>query len=209
MNKNNTRYFAIVIDIKIVSDKENLDKDYSCSFKSKDKFPIVSNLTKITETENLKLLTNLSDDTIKNILDTEKIENKRFERVQFSKYLEFGGDNYNWCALTSNNEKLAIALINDNTPYDEYYYISEIQSLKKGYGKKLLEELFNKYKKVWLMSNTTAGDSLLNFYRSLNLKEIIIPNSVYGCPAYFYCTKQCDYNKLEAYCNAFYGQDDE
>ena len=209
MNKNNTRYFAIVIDVKILSDKENLDKDYSCSFKTEEKFPIIENITEINETEDLKLLTNLSNDLIKNIIDNEKIENKRFERVQFSKYFEFDSDNYNWCVLSSKDENLAIALINDNTPYDDYYYISEIQSLKKGYGKKLLEELFKKYKKVWLMSNTTAGDSLLNFYRSLNLKEIIIPNSVYGCPAYFYCTKQCDYNKLENYCESIYADGEE
>lgn len=158
--------------------------------------------------EKIELLTNQQQTEIKNILDNSKIENKRFERFQFSKYFEFNDNNYNWCILKENDEILAIALINDNIPYKDYYYITEIQSLKKGYGKKLLEELFKKYKKVWLMSNTVAGDSLMNFYRSLNLKEIIIPDSVYGCPAYFYCTNQCDYDKLEKYCDSIYANDE-
>lgn len=57
------------------------------------------------------------------------------------------------------------------------------------------------------MANTTAGEDLINYYRSLKLKEILVPDSVYECPAYFFCTKECDYDKLEEYFNAFYSND--
>jgi hypothetical protein len=68
-------------------------------------------------------------------------------------------------------------------------------------------KLFEKYKNVWLMANTMAGETLLDFYRKSNLEEIIIPDSVYGCPLYFYCTKQCDLRKLENYCNTMYANE--
>ena len=57
------------------------------------------------------------------------------------------------------------------------------------------------------MADVTAGEDLLNYYRSLKLHEIIVPDSVYGCPAFFYCTKQCDIYKLEDYIEAFFAND--
>ena len=58
------------------------------------------------------------------------------------------------------------------------------------------------------MANTAAGDSLIDYYRSLGMfDEICVEDSVYGCPAYFFCTKDCDYGKLEDYCVAFYAND--
>jgi hypothetical protein len=41
MNKNDTKYFAVVIDVKILSDKENQDDEYSCSFKTEEKWPVI------------------------------------------------------------------------------------------------------------------------------------------------------------------------
>jgi hypothetical protein len=60
------------------------------------------------------------------ILDDAKIENSRFEMAQFSKYLQFDDEEQNWCMITDGEIPLAIALIKNNHPYDEYYYISEI-----------------------------------------------------------------------------------
>ena len=80
--------------------------------------------------------------------------------------------------------------------------------MKKGFGLPLLKEIVERYKKVWLMANTAAGDTLIDYYRDTGLfDEIEIPDSIYECPAYFFCTSQCDYAKLEGYCVAFYAND--
>lgn len=86
--------------------------------------------------------------------------------------------------------------------------------MKKGSGFSLLKKIVEQYGKVWLMANTCAGDSLIDYYRNTGLfEEITIDDSVYGCPAYFFCSKDCDYYKLSDYCIAFYandnGDDDE
>jgi len=157
--------------------------------------------------ENVKLLTNVPEDTIKNILDTQKIENPRFEKIQFEKYL--GIPETTWTTLMDKEGCLAIAAVKEDQPFNGYCYIEEIQSLKKGYGQHLLKELFKKYRKVWLMSNTAAGETLTDYYRKLGLEEIVIEDSVYGCPAHFFCTKECDYDKMENYLIAFYSNEEE
>ena len=43
MNKNDKRYFAVVIDVKILSDKDNIDEEYQCSFDTVEKWPIIRN----------------------------------------------------------------------------------------------------------------------------------------------------------------------
>lgn len=45
-------YYSIYADVKILSDKENLDKEYSCSFNSEDKWPVIqSDEIEISESE--------------------------------------------------------------------------------------------------------------------------------------------------------------
>ena len=110
----------------------------------------------------------------------------------------------------SSGDAFAIACIKLDEPFKDYCYIYEIQGLRKGYGKVLLVKLVERHGKVWLMANTAAGDSLIDYYRNLGMfDEICIEDSVYGCPAYFFCTKDCDYGKLEDYCVAFYANDND
>ena len=150
---------------------------------------------------------NIPQREIDYLLQTSNIENSRFDIGQFTKY--YDQDNIEWCALFSeSHECLSIAAIQSNHPYNGYIYIDEIQTLKKGFGLPLLKEIVERYKKVWLMANTSSGDSLIDYYRNTGLfEEIAIEDSVYGCPAYFFCTSQCDYVKLEDYCFAFYAND--
>ena len=149
----------------------------------------------------------LTEDEVKDMMENSPIENARFEKGQFEKYF---GQEVSWCALNdpSNGDALAIACMNLNHPFKGYCYLAEIQGMKKGYGKSILVKLIETYKKVWLMANTAAGDTLIDYYRKLGMfEEIYIEDSVYGCPAYFFCTKDCDYGKLEDYCVAFYAND--
>lgn len=121
----------------------------------------------------------------------------------------FDDNSLNWSVLFNDGEPVSIAALKENEPFKGYVYINEIQSLKKGFGKKHLEMIFSKYGAVWLMANTAAGDSLIEYYVKLGLQEIEIGDSVYGCPAYFFCTDDCDFHKLEDYCDAFYSNEEE
>ena len=146
-------------------------------------------------TEGVAFKTNIPQDAIKDLLNATDIENSRFDIGQFEKY--YGQDNINWCALFSENEEcLSIAAIQMNHPF-------------KGYGLPLLKHIVDEFGKVWLMANTATEDTLVDYYRDTELfQEIYIEDSVWECPAYFFCTDGCDYDKLEGYCYAFYANDD-
>ena len=157
--------------------------------------------------EQITFNANITKEEVTDILENSPIDNPRFEKDQFTQY--FGQDEISWCGLFSNDGNcLSLAAIQHNHPFSGYLYISEIQTLKKGFGLPLLKEIVDRYKKVWLMANTSAGDTLIDYYRDTGLfEEIAIEDSVYGCPVYFFCTSQCDYVKLEGYCVAFYAND--
>ena len=159
-------------------------------------------------TEGVVFKTNIPQDTIKDLLNATDIENSRFDIGQFEKY--YGQDNISWCALFSEDGGcLSIAAIQMNHPFKGYVYIAEIQTLKKGYGLPLLKHIVDEFGKVWLMANTATEDTLVDYYRDTGLfQEIYIEDSVWECPAYFFCTDGCDYDKLEGYCYAFYANDD-
>ena len=150
---------------------------------------------------------NITQEEVTDILENSPIDNQRFEKDQFTKY--FGQDKISWCGLFSQDGNcVSLAAIQHHHPFSGYLYISEIQTLKKGYGLQLLKKIVEQFRKVWLMANTSAGDSLIDYYRDTGLfEEIAIEDSIYGCPAYFFCTSQCDYVKLEGYCVAFYAND--
>lgn len=63
---------------------------------------------------------------------------------------------------------------------------------------------------MWLLVNPTAKESLIDYYRGTGLfdNEIVVKDSTYGCPAHFFCTSQCDYDKLNEYCNSVYTRRD-
>ena len=137
------------------------------------------------------------------MIDTSPIENTRYEADQFRKYF---GQDVEWCALIEQGtgNALAILCFEKDTPFPGYCFISEVQNLKKGYGKPLLLEMFKKHGKVWLMSNPDAGESLSGYYSKLNLEQIEVPNSIYdGRTLHFFATNDCDLEKLEPYCLEF------
>lgn len=201
-------YYNIVCDIKITSNES--DDVYRCSFKTEEKWPkvkttddvIMESIIESIEQEELIFSSDVDEKIIRTALDVGKINNPRYSRTNFTKY--FGQDNIKWCTLSINTEIVAIAAVEENNPFDGYVYINDIQTLIKGYGRTLLDEIFNNYKKVWLMADVTAGEDLLNYYRSLKLHEMVVPDSIYDCPAFFYCTKQCDIYKLEDHIEAFF-----
>lgn len=199
MNVKGERYFSIVSDVKILSDKEHFDKEYSCSFDTPEKWPVVGNKTGVIKEklDETKFLTNLPNDTVRDILHNTKVSNSRFNKEQFEKL--FGGRDVNWCVLATKDANVAIAAILEDYPFNGYCYINEIQSLEKGYGKILIDEIVKKYKKVWLTADVSADEKLVDYYRQFDFEEIVIKKSVWDKEAHFFCTKDCDCDKLEVY----------
>ena len=141
----------------------------------------------------------LSEDEVKDMLDNSPIQNVRFSKGQFTKY--FGSDVV-WCALndTSTGNALALACLTMDIPKPGYCFISEIQNLQKGYGKPLFLDIFDKYGKVWFMSNPDAGQDLQDYYDKMYLEKIVVPNSIYGGDVCFYATHDCDMKMLKRHC---------
>lgn len=151
------------------------------------------------DSSGVQFMDGLSEEEVGDMLDTSPNENTRFEADQFRKYF---GSEVEWCALVEQGtgNALAISCFEMDNPFPGYCFISEVQNLKKGYGKPLMLELFKKHGTVWLMSNPDAGESLSGYYRKLNLEQIEVPNSIYGGTLYFFATKDCDLEKLNQYC---------
>lgn len=73
-------YYSVFLDMKILSDDHNTSM-YSCSFLSPEKFPVVEEMDDVIgESEDVKLLTHVSEDIIRNIIDTVKTDNTRFNK---------------------------------------------------------------------------------------------------------------------------------
>lgn len=68
----------------------------------------------------------------------------------------------------------AVCVVHRDYPERGIAKVLEIQSLYRGYGRKLMEALFRKFDSVWLMSNPEGGDDLVNYYASLDMDPVFI-----------------------------------
>ena len=69
------------------------------------------------------------------------------------------------------------------------YAIVNFQSMYygKGYGKKLLNNIIDIFKNVWLMADPSQEKSLVEYYRNNSkLNEFVLDNSIYNKHLYFY-----------------------
>ena len=174
---------------------------------------IITSYEDLTEDEksSLKpvLVYNIPFNKMTEILDSTTIENRRFDRSQFTKYLN-GNDerNLELVGLFSEfpTECLAMAVLAFDFAKADDCYICEIQSFKKGYGKELIQKLMKYQKKLWLHADITASESLLDFYRDPDFKfeEYVIPNSKYDCPIHFFYTQDCDEDALRKHIDSQY-----
>lgn len=210
-------YYSVVCDVKILADKENQDKEYKCSFNTQENYPIIKD-TEITGNNVIKeslsktTVREIPQQDIEDILDVIKNSNPRYDRSQFTKNLQDGSKNNRWIGcFDEKNELMALALVQEDSPYSGMYYINEIQSFQKGYGAILLSEILRKFNKVWLMCDSRGGEDLKEFYRrnEFHLEEYVIPNSVYDVPVSFFYTSNIDSDRLITYLDTFYSNGDE
>ena len=164
-----------------------------------------------------KLVSDVSLKTVKFLLKNSDIDNDRFNMKQFEKLFvsdqfdKFFGDDVNWHVLMSKGAAVAMSALVNDFPFKGYHFIDEVQSLKKGFGKEMIEKLVGKYKKIWFSVDVDANKSLVDYYREFPFfEEIVVKKSVWnGKKAYFFCTKECDLKKIEKYIQKTYSDEIE
>lgn len=108
-------------------------------------------------------------------------ESKRFKRESFEKYLRSDKvidreDKSMYYGLFSlDGHCLALSYLN-KTP-DECILVAEIQCIVPGYGRILLQDIINKSCAMWLAADPKAEDTLLDYYRTFGLEEVVLDHS--------------------------------
>lgn len=108
-------------------------------------------------------------------------ESKRFKRVQFEKYLGSAksidaDDKSMYYGLFSlDGHCLALSYLN-KTPAD-CVLVAQISCISHGYGRDLLKDIISRSKAVWLAADPTAEESLLEYYRTFELEEVVLDHS--------------------------------
>ena len=108
-------------------------------------------------------------------------ESKRFKREQFEKYLGSGKmidreDKSMYYGLFSvDGQCLALSYLN-KTP-DDCVLVAQISCVVPSYGRLLLQDIINRSSAMWLAADPTAEDTLLDYYRTFGLEEVVLDHS--------------------------------
>lgn len=108
-------------------------------------------------------------------------ESKRFKREQFEKYL--GSDKMIDCEDKSmyyglfslDGHCLALSYLN-KTPVD-CVLVAQISCVVPSYGRLLLQDIIDRSRAMWLAADPTAEDTLLDYYRTFGLEEVVLDHS--------------------------------
>lgn len=128
-----------------------------------------------------------SSEQIKLLLPSlaQNSNNPRFSLAQFEKYLDFDSG-VSWLAVCDENDHIfALSCLEYNFEDNlSICFLSEIQTVIKGYGKDLLTYILSQDDQdiIYLLVGPSADSSLLKWYRMFNMEEIEIEDSVYGTP---------------------------
>lgn len=171
------------------------------TIKRDDKQSTSSNSSKSNK---IDYLTDLSDSAVYRLLDNAEIDNPRYDKANFTKLL--GQNGYYWCALVQDGKALAICAILPHNPYYGCYFLNEIQSLRKGYGKILFEKVIQQFKAVWLTSDYTANDSLNDYYRHSGLFNEMMVRDKNGIRHNIFYTRFVNESRLKEYILATFSQ---
>lgn len=108
-------------------------------------------------------------------------ENKRFKREQFEKYL--GSDkmidredkSMYYGLFSLDGHCLALSYLN-KTPAD-CVLVAQISCVVPSYGRLLLQDIIDRSSAMWLAKDPTAEDTLLDYYRTFGLEEVVLDHS--------------------------------
>lgn len=157
-----------------------------------------------SKSNKIDYLTDLSDSAVYRLLDNADIDNPRYDKANFTKLL--GQNGYYWCALVQDGKALAICAILPHNPYYGCYFLNEIQSLRKGYGKTLFENVIQQFKAVWLTSDYTANDSLNDYYRHSGMFNEMTVRDKKGVRHHIFYTRFVNESRLKEYILAAFSQ---
>ena len=101
--------------------------------------------------------------------------NSRYDSNQFTKLI---GSNKIWEMI----DNKALAVLDYNRLGLQDYYLNEIQSFEKGYGKKLLQELIKKYDILWFIADPSSDSNLVKYYEQFGLNEFVIEHTIWNKP---------------------------
>ena len=102
--------------------------------------------------------------------------NKRFNSEQFSKYFDEKCKCQKiWYGCFKNNKLMALSLLK-KIP-ENFVLLAEFQTIVKGYGKLLLDDILSKSNNIWWCADPTGGESLVDYYRQFGLEEQLIKMS--------------------------------
>lgn len=104
------------------------------------------------------------------------VENERYRREQFEKYLGStkGIDSPSksmYYGLFDSEDGKCLALSYLNRVPDDFVLIAEIQSIFKGCGKILIENISSLCDNMWLAADPTAKSTLVEYYRQFGFDE--------------------------------------
>lgn len=108
-------------------------------------------------------------------------ENERFKREQFEKYLrstkaiDAEEKSMYYGLFNIDGHCLALSYLN-KTP-DGCVLVAEIACVVHGYGRDLLNNIIRKSIAMWLAADPNAEDSLLDYYRTFALEEVVLDHS--------------------------------
>lgn len=157
-----------------------------------------------SKSNKIDYLTDLSDSAVYRLLDNADIDNPRYDKANFTKLL--GQNGYYWCALVQDGKALAICAILPHNPYYGCYFLNEIQSLRKGYGKTLFENVIQQFKAVWLTSDYTASDSLNDYYRHSGMFNELTVRDKKGVRHNIFYTRFVNESRLKEYVLSAFNQ---
>ena len=127
-------------------------------------------------------------DDIPSYLNNERYSRKRFEKYLSSKKSIDAKSRSDFFGLFDKSGRcLSMCYINYGIPVG-FVLIAEIQSIVHGYGKPLLEKLFEMFDNIWLAADPAGGENLLKYYRQFGMDEVKLDYSkwVDGPETFFY-----------------------
>lgn len=123
----------------------------------------------------------ISEQTVKDTIAHMVLcsNNPRFVATEFSQYFDeqVEGQIKIWYGIFINNECKALAVLKKLPYMPDVILLAEIQSIEKGYGKPLIENILLRSQNIWWCAEPAGGEDLLNYYRQFNCKEYLIKMS--------------------------------
>ena len=104
-------------------------------------------------------------------------DNPRLKMSQFEKYLaDDGAFATLWYGCFYNGKCMSLAVLKKYHD-DDVILLAEVQSIVKGYGRPLIENILARSRNIWWCADPDGGKSLLEYYRQFGLKEYLIRKS--------------------------------